>query len=72
MTKAQLTARVHDLRHTRAVRWAVEDGVAEPEIRERLGHREASTTARYLAGANQYGRMLARRATGPKVAPDAT
>lgn len=67
--KAQLAARVHDLRHTRAVRWAVEDGDSEAEIRERLGHREASTTARYLAGSNQYGRMLARRATGPKVSP---
>ena len=68
--KADVKARVHDLRHTRAVRWAVEEGVSEAEIRERLGHREASTTARYLKGANQYGRARARRATGPESSPN--
>lgn len=52
--KAGIEARPHDLRHTRAVRWIVEDKHDLATVRDYLGHASLSTTDRYTRAVSDY------------------
>lgn len=63
--KANITARPHDLRHTRAVRWIVEDGHDLATVRDYLGHSSLATTDRYTRAVADY-RLRAGKARTKK------
>ena len=62
--KAGVAFRIHDLRHTAAVRWVLA-GADIMTVRDRLGHAEVSTTAGYLALVESYRQDLTEAASTP-------
>lgn len=57
---AGLRCRLHDLRHTRAVRWIVEDGENLASVRDLLGHTTLATTDGYTKAVEEYKRRTAK------------